>query len=478
MGRDIPWTEFSQEDFEEFRHRLKQENRILMNWFKQGVFEPDKLLCGFELEAWLVDSRLRPAPINEAFLEAVDSPLVVPELAKFNFEINSTPQRLHPSTFFCFEEELREVWNRCQAQARRLEAEVLAIGILPTVTDAMLTLDNMSSVRRYFALNQQVMRLRRGRPLKIQIEGRDRLQVEHRDVMLESVATSLQIHLQVDPARAPVWYNLSQSVSAPMVAVAANSPFLFGKDLWDETRIPVFEQAVSVASFRHLKGETIGRVTFGTGYCRNSMFEPFLENLDGFPVLLPLVFDDDPSWMSHLRLHNGTIWRWNRPLIGLGAGGTPHLRIEHRTPAAGPSLPDIIANIAFFVGLVAGLARQEPDLPARLPFEQARENFYAAAKQGLKARIQWLDGRRWEIGPLILDRLLPLARQGLIDAGASPEEVRHYLDGIIGPRVETGQNGAAWQRAFIQRHGPCFEEMTRAYARNQSSNLPVHQWEV
>jgi len=166
--------------------------------------------------------------------------------------------------------------------------------------------------------------------------------------MLEAAATSLQIHCQVNAEEAARHYNLSQILSAPMAAVAANSPYLFGKDLWDETRIPTFEQSVSVASFPDCSGQTIGRVSFGTGYARKSILEPFLENLDGFPILLPMVLDDDPSWLSHLRLQNGTIWRWTRPLIGLTKDGRPHIRLEHRVPSAGPSIADIVANIAFF----------------------------------------------------------------------------------------------------------------------------------
>ena len=260
-----------------------------------------------------MDKNYQPAPLNEAFLENVADPFVVPELSKFNFEINSTPHCIEGNILSHLEAELSLNWKKCAAHAEDLDANILAIGILPTIQDEMLTLENMSSLKRYVGLNRQVIRLRKGKPLELKIEGKDFLNIQHHDVMLEAAATSLQIHCQVNTDEAVRHYNLSQILSAPMVAVAANSPYLFGKDLWDETRIPTFEQSVSVASFPDCHGQTIGRVTFGTGYARQSILEPFLENLDGFPVLLPMVLDDDPSWLSHLRLQNGTIWRWTRP---------------------------------------------------------------------------------------------------------------------------------------------------------------------
>ncbi|MFQ5444053.1 MAG: hypothetical protein ACE5EK_05490, partial [Nitrospinales bacterium] len=217
---------------------------------------------------------------------------------------------------------------------------------------------------------QEILKLKKGKPLELTLSGKDDLYVKHRDVMLEAAATSLQIHLQVSPKAAVRYYNTSVIISAPMVAIAANSPYLFNKDLWDETRIPTFEQAIAVASFRDRHGENIGRVTFGTGYLRNSILEPFLENLDGFPVLLPMVLDDDPAWLSHLRLHNGTIWRWNRPLIGLNRMGRPHIRIEHRVAAAGPSISDIVANMAFYLGMVNYFVHKDPALEDQMGSRQ------------------------------------------------------------------------------------------------------------
>ncbi len=478
MGRDISREEFSPEDFREFHLRLREESMLLMEWFKDGAFEPCVEMCGFELEMWLIDKNYLPLASNEEFLSRVNNHLVVPELSKFNFEINSTPHQLKGTLLGSLETELTYLVDRCAHHAEEMDANILSVGILPTLKDDMLTLDQLSSSKRYAALNSQVLALRDGKPIKINIEGNDTLNVEHEDVMVEAAATSLQIHLQVDPSTAIRYYNVAQVLSAPMVAVAANSPYLFGKDLWDETRIPTFEQSVAVKSFRDYHGQGVERVTFGTGYARNSMMEPFLENLDGFPVILPLVFDEDPSWLSHLRLHNGTIWRWNRPLIGLDSDATPHIRIEHRVAAAGPSSVDTVANTAFFLGMATYFIRQEIPLEDQIFFDDSKDNFYSAAKSGMESQMKWIDGKVHNLRGLILDLFLPAARDGLLNAGVDEAQVTYYIDEVLARRVQTGMTGAAWQRAFIGKYGPQFQDMTRVYHAYQMENTPIHEWTV
>ncbi len=478
MGREINTTEFFKEDFEEFEKRLRDESRILSEWFDTGSFEETEGFCGFELEAWLIDGKFDPYPRNEEFLHRVNNPLVVPELAKFNVEINSTPHPIEGRFLSVMHDELSRIWGLCEGHASDLGGGILAIGIHPTINDEMLSLENMSSMRRYAALNQQVLKLREGKPLKLNIKGRDILKVEHKDVMLEATTTSLQVHLQISQSNAVRHYNIAQVLSAPMVAVSANSPFLFGKELWEETRIPVFEQSVAVNSFRDSHGDPIGRVHFGTGFLRKSLFEAFLENLDGFPVLLPLVTDDDPAWLNHLRLHNGTIWRWNRPLIGLNHRGKPHLRVEHRVVPSGPSLVDTIANIAFLVGLDRYyISRQEP-LEAGFSFEDVKANFYKAACEGMKAKIKWSDGKILSMRSLLLDILLPAARQGLVATGIDKDDISFYIDEVMQHRILSMQNGAHWQRLYFAKHGESFQEMILAYHDNQKKNMPVHLWPV
>jgi hypothetical protein len=334
----------------------------------------------------------------------------------------------------------------------------------------------MSPLQRYHALNEQVLQRRHGLPLCLDIRGQDHLFTCHHDVMLEAATTSMQIHLQVSPVEAVRFYNAAQILAAPMVAVAANAPYLFARDLWDDTRIPLFEQSVAVGGFaaKHCRATRVG---FGTGYAQHSLLECFQENLDCYPVLLPIAFTEGMDRLHHVRLHNGTIWRWNRPLIGVETDGRPHLRIEHRVASAGPTVVDVVANIALFLGLVHALGRQAEAPEQRLAFTQARANFYAAAKDGLRAEVVWLEGGSVPLRTLLLDKLLPLAREGLRELGME-DEIVHYLDAVIVPRVRTGRNGAAWQRAFVARHGSDMQALAAAYLVRQRRGLPVHEWDV
>ena len=165
----------------------------------------------------------------------------------------------------------------------------------------------MSDMTRYRALNREVFRRRKGKPLVLDIQGEEHLRVTHRDLMLETVATSLQIHFQVAAEFAVRVFNAAMVLSAPIVALTANSPFLFGKDLWDETRIPLFEQAVSVGVYDGAVYGPIRRVGFGSGYIHRSLMECFQRNLQHYPILLPVEFDEDADKLKYLRLHNGTI---------------------------------------------------------------------------------------------------------------------------------------------------------------------------
>lgn len=267
-------------------------------------------------------------------------------------------------------------------------------------------------------------------------------------------------------------FNASVVASAPILAVAANSPYLFGRELWEETRVPLFEQSVSVGG-----SESTRRVTFGLDYVSQSLLECFQANLERFPVLLPMNSDEPAEHFAHLRLHNGTIWRWNRPLIGFDDDGTPHLRVEHRVMPAGPSVADTIANAAFYFGLAHCLATQATPPEKEIPFAVAKDNFYAAARHGLDARVRWTGGRMGSVSDLIEQILLPEARDGLKRLGMDTSDSEHFL-GIIGERVRRGTNGARWQREFVARYGNDMRALCLAYRENQSSGLPVHQWSI
>ena len=474
MGEEIATRFFTDEDFIAYRERLSAETQLLGQWFAEKRFATADPIGGFEVEAWLVDERNVPAPVNESFLTTLDDPLVVPELSVFNVEINTPPQSLHKAALSTMQTNLEQTWHQCRAVAANINSDLVAIGILPTARDRDMTIRYMSQRERYRALNEQVLRLRRNRPITLDIHGRDHLHTTHADVMLEAAATSFQIHLQLTQKRAARAFNAAIVLSAPMVAVSANSPFLFGHDLWDETRIPLFEQSVAVAQTTKAK---CNRVTFGHGYVEHSLMECFEENLSTYAILLPEVMDQPPETLAHLRLHNGTIWRWNRPLIGFDEQGVPHLRLEHRVAPAGPSMIDMVANATLFFGMVESFVSATTSPESRLPFEQARTNFYAAARDGLRTELTWLDGKRHPVKDILLDDLLPRARKGLEKLDLRPQDIDLYL-GIIEGRLRTGQNGAAWQRAWVAQHGFDMKQLTMAYRERSESGAPVHEWSV
>lgn len=471
MGTEIGHSHFRADEWPRFTERLEEETALLKEKASGSICPHDSTLVGgFEIEAWLVDKQMRPAPRNTEFLEYLHDDMASMELAKFNFELNNTPQQLCGDAFGRFAEEMHATCHTANATAERLGLRALTIGILPTLEPSDFCLENMSELKRYRALNEQVLRERGGRPVELDITGeKEHLKIRHNSVMLEAAATSFQIHTQVPFEQAHHYYNASIIASAATVAVSANSPFLFGKALWHETRIPLFEQSVDT-------GEGLPRVSFGSGFAKESILECFDENLMVYDVLLPILFDEKAEKFAHLRLHNGTIWRWNRPLVGFDGNGTLHFRIEHRVMPSGPTLVDMLANAAFYYGLVASLARmcEEGDCPCN--FATARSNFYTACRKGLQAGIHWR-GKRKNVRELVLQSLLSLAREGLDSMKIDKKEIGKYL-GIVESRVEKGQNGAVWQLEYIKRFGDSMQKMTEAYWHHQQIGEPVHTWSI
>ena len=476
MGEEIQYSRFRQIDYNEYKQQLGAETSILRDWFQDRRFSKIESIGGYELEAWLIDNQGLPSPNNNQFLELANNDLLTPELARFNVELNAEPLALKSNALSQLEHHFIDLWSECQKVAQSCDCNLLAIGILPTLEDKHLTIENMSTLGRYKALNEQVLRQRQGEAINLNIVGVENLTSSHMDVMLEAACTSLQVHLQVSQDTAVRYYNAAQIISAPMVAVSANSPFLFGRDLWDETRIPLFEQSVSVGGIDGASRGPILRVSFGTDYARDSILECFEENESHFPILLPFEFDDDPEQLRHLRLHNGTIWRWNRPLIGFDKDGTPHLRIEHRVIASGPSPIDNIANMALFYGLVHYYATLESPPEFSLDFPRARDNFYQGARHGLNSHVTWIDNQRYKIQKLFLDRLLAEAETGLGKLGLNSDDVHEYL-GIIENRVINMQTGSRWQRKYVELNGRDMQQLTRSYLLYQQNNEPVHTWD-
>lgn len=477
MGQEINSTHFTQADFDAFYKYLETETESLNQLIKQGLCSQKSPVAGFEIEAWLIDNEMNPVALNQAFLETFNNPLATTELAQFNIELNNQPASLQGKALGQLHAGLEQTWRSACKTANDLNVNLLMIGILPTLRQTDLTLANMSELKRYQALNQQILHLRGNQPLKIAITGKESLSIQHHDVMLEAAATSFQIHLQCPLDIAHHYYNAAVIASAPMVGISANSPFLFGRNLWSETRIPLFEQAIEVGGYDGAAYGPMRRVSFGIQYARHSIMEFFHINLDHFPILLPMQYDYPTTHLEHLRLHNGTIWRWNRPLVGFDDDGTAHIRIEHRVMPAGPTIIDSIANAAFFYGLAKQLCDIAVQPQPVMAFSQAKDNFYQTARYGLNAHITWLDGKKYHLQNLIESRLIEMARLGLEKLEIDANETSMYLE-IIRQRNATGQTGSQWQRDYIAKTGSDFNTMTRAYLHHQQTGQPVHTWEL
>lgn len=471
MGEEIPRSFFDAEDFDRFASRLREETQLFSTLSKKRRLSEEGFAIGFEIEAWLLDHGFLPQPVNDRFLEKLSHPLVVPELSRFNVELNSAPLAMEGDVLSRAGANLSDLWARCNAVAHGLDTNMVMIGTLPIIRDGDLTPANMSSLKRFEALNNEILRQRGGRPVVVDIAGEEHLHSEHRDVMLEAAATSFQIHLKTPAGVAHRYYNASIMASAPLLAASVNAPFLFRRRLWQETRIPLFEQSIALRNF----DGTRGRVTFGAGYADATLFDVLAENIETYPVLLPIAFDEPVDELRHMRLHNGTIWRWNRPLVGFEADGTPHFRIEHRTLPSGPTIIDMIANAAFYFGLVRDMVDTGFDESRALSFADARANFYEAARHGLDAALTWPGAGHVAAPDLLLEALIPAAHRGLAAFGVDADDRALYL-GIIEARVRSRQTGSAWQRAELDRRGGDFNELMSVYCERQRSAIPVHQW--
>ncbi|NNE86101.1 MAG: hypothetical protein HKN28_19225 [Alphaproteobacteria bacterium] len=473
MGEEISNSNFDLADFNRFGERLRVETDFFSSLVRDKRLSEDGFVIGFEIEAWLLDHGFSPNPVNEQFLKKLAHPLVVPELSRFNVELNCEPLVLGGDTLRRASAVLSDLWAHCNNVAHGLDTNMVMIGTLPIIRDEDLTLSNMSPLKRYEALNNEILHQRGGRPLVIDIDGKEHLHREHHDVMLEAATTSFQIHLKTPASIAHRYYNASLMASAPLLASCVNAPFLFGRDLWQETRIPLFEQSIALTNY----DATHGRVTFGSGYLESSLFEALAENLAAYPVLIPTIFEEPPDNFRHLRFHNGTIWRWNRPLVGFEADGTPHLRIEHRIMPSGPTIIDMVANAACYFGLVRYMVDTGFDEAGNLSFADANANFYEAARHGLDAQLIWPEADRVGAGALLLDELIPAARRGLAAFGVDEDDCEFYLN-IVEARVRSRQTGAAWQRAELDKQDGDFLELMSVYCERQRSAVPVHEWDL
>lgn len=472
-----------------FTRAVLEDLRALERLLELGGIESGVQRVGVEQEMFLVDSQGRPAPVGPELLERLNDPRFTPELARFNLEANLPPQPLGGNFLRDMEDSLNEVLAVVR-QTAHPRARVLLTGILPTLQRSDLGLHNMTPEPRYTQLNDALRDLNGG-DFRVSIRGIDSLEMTHDCVMLESANTSLQLHLQVSPDDFAAKYNICQLISAPVLAVAVNSPVLLARRLWRETRVALFQQATDDRTRAEQHRGRASRVFFGTRWVERSVLEVFRESSARFSAVfgpdVPLtdvsaVTADNPPSLAALNLHNGTIWRWNRACYGV-AGGKAHVRIENRILPAGPSVVDQVANAAFFYGLMQRLPEAYGPINKQIEFDDARANFIAAARQGLEATFEWLNGRRVGVKTLVLEELLPLAREGLAQLSTPQADIDRYL-GIIEARTDSGQTGARWALRSIQSLNETgtrqhiLQRLTLAMLDNQDSGRPVHEWKV
>jgi hypothetical protein len=489
VGQDVSATVFSREDRQRYRQKVRTCLDVFARMLRESRFDPEKRSFGLEIELNLTDERGDPAMANARALEAIADADFQTELGQFNVEINVPPRLLTGPVFAELEEAVRGSLNRAEERARSVGAHMMLIGILPTVADRHLTADSFSENPRYELLNQQIFAAR-GEDLEISIGGIERLQTFADTIAPEAACTSVQLHQQVDPEAFANHWNAAQAIAGVQVAIAANSPFFFGKELWRETRIALFEQATDTRP-DELKAQGVRpRVWFGERWI-TSIFDLFEENVRYFPALLPVCEEADPvetlergdtPTLPELRLHNGTVYRWNRPIYDV-VRERPHLRVENRLLPSGPSVADICANAAFYYGLIRALVEEERPLWSRMSFSAAEDNFHAGAREGIEARLYWPGVGEVPAAELVLRRLLPAAHEGLERAGIDSAD-RDRLLGIVERRCVTMQNGAAWQAAAFHRlYGDrkldrleALQRMTVAYREHMHANEPVHGW--
>ena len=453
MGQQEISSKADAERLRSFTKVLLEDVRALERMIDEGLIEADIRRIGAEQELFLVDSACHPAPKAMQLLDKLEGDFTT-ELALFNLEANLPPQVLGDGCLREMEEALNDAVDKVRTQAKAADCGVCLTGILPTLEKGDLTLENMTPAPRYHELNRVMVGLRGGE-FKTLIKGVDELQTSHDNVMMEACNTSFQIHFQVGAHEFAELYNLAQVVTAPVLAAAVNSPVLLQHRLWKETRVALFQQSLDARSQAHADRGSRQRVSFGEKWVENSVLEIFREDIARFRVLIASDPGESPLQLLDrgeipplraLCLHNGTVYRWNRACYGVG-GGKPHLRIENRVLPAGPTILDEVANAAFFFGLMLALSGEYGDVTRVMAFDDAKANFLAAARYGLKARLTWVGGREHAADELILDHLLPLARAGLLSRRVPNADIDRYL-GVIENRVRSGLTGSKWVSVF------------------------------
>jgi CBS domain-containing protein len=456
-------------------------------------FESDITRIGAEQEMCLVHNKtFKPACINMDVLAKLgdDKPWCVTELAKFNLEINLSPREFVGDCLSQMEDENLKYLAAIQKVLNGFDASIILCGILPTLRKHDLEMQNLTPKDRYYALMAAIQKHLLGTSFELRVEGVDELLVKHDSPLLEACNTSFQVHLQVAPKEFVKMYNIAQVLAGPVIAIAANSPLVFGRRLWHETRIALFQQSLDTRTTHDHMRERLPRVNFGSGWLRGDITEIYKEDISRFRVLLAGAIEEDSLRMVHegktpklraLQIHNSTVYRWNRPCYGISPNGKPHLRIENRVMPAGPTTVDEVANAAFWLGCMVAMGNKYEDITKHIDFVDARDNFLKSAKFGIDTTFTWMKDKKVPVTELILKELLPIAKEGLKMRKVKTADISKYL-GIIEARAKEHKTGARWAlRTFTAlkkevTNDEAVTAVTAAIVKNQKENKPVHTW--
>ena len=490
MGDKNVTSEYGNEQMRTFTLGVLNDLQALEQMLDSNMFEETARRIGAEQEMFLVDSAMHPAGLAVEVIEDARDGRLTTEIGRFNLEANLTPRDFSGNCLRLMEDEINETLDVVRTSAAKFDAGVVLAGILPTIQLSDLTSKNLTPKPRYAEIDRVVTKLH-GDDRFIQIKGLDELQLTVQNTYLEFCNTSFQIHLQVGISNFVNYYNWAQAIAAPVLASAVNSPILLGHRLWHETRLALFQHATDTRSLTHRERNQTPRVNFGDRWVDNSIIEVLREDAIRFRILLTQAVEENSlevlsrggiPQLAAWRLHNGTIWRWNRPCYGI-VDGKPGLRIEARFLPSGPSVVDEMANAAFFLGLMTELPEEFGDIRKYITFDEVKGNFFNAARYGLNGQIRGLDGKSRRVGRIILEELLPRARKGLKRAKVDDEDSKRLLD-IIEARVTQKKSGARWMldsyEAMDKRAKPNvrMRTLTAAMKAHQETGEPVHEWEL
>ncbi|MGK7389183.1 MAG: CBS domain-containing protein [Candidatus Cyclobacteriaceae bacterium M2_1C_046] len=488
MGKEILTVAKNPGQKKRFMQQVLNDMKALEYMLENDLLEKDKVRIGAEQELDFVDKDWNPASIALDILDELDADFLTTEYAKFNLEINADPLEFKEKVFSRLKENLLEKLNPVIDAAAKRDAKIILTGILPTLKRRHLSLDNLTPSPRYKTMLNMVNKSR-GKNYEFHIKGLDELITRENPTVFGGSFTSFQIHLQINPVEAASLYNWAQAISAPILAASVNSPLFLKKRLWQETRISLFQQTTDTRKpYKNHKQEN-PRVLLGNAWVEDSILEIFQEDISQYPILvgtdidenaMDIINDGGIPKLEALNFHNGTIYRWNRMCYGI-TSGKPHLRIENRILPSGPTLEDQLANTAFWTGMMRGMPKKYATIKNKLTFDKAKSNFYKAARYGLDVQFDWVQNTKVSAKELIMDELLPIARQGLEKSGIDQDEINHYL-GIVEKRVDTGKTGAKWMLDNFNRlkdatsADEAASNVTAGIIKRQLNGKAVHEW--